>query len=91
MAFMGHLVLNTVQKSKGKAKNPLNGARQRARAYIACLPTLVPLAGFCFWDVTRAGFSTNRRGGYPPSQQPRKNYPGTSLKPQYPIWECLEI
>jgi hypothetical protein len=28
MAFMGHLGLNTVQKSKGKAKNPLNGARQ---------------------------------------------------------------
>jgi hypothetical protein len=28
MAFLGHLWLNTVQKSKGKAKNPLNGARQ---------------------------------------------------------------
>jgi hypothetical protein len=28
MAFLGHLGLNTVQKSKGKAKNPLNGARQ---------------------------------------------------------------
>jgi hypothetical protein len=27
-AFLGHLGLNTVQKSKGKAKNPLNGARQ---------------------------------------------------------------
>jgi hypothetical protein len=28
VAFLGHLGLNTVQKSKGKAKNPLNGARQ---------------------------------------------------------------
>jgi hypothetical protein len=28
MAFLDHLGLNTVQKSKGKAKNPLNGARQ---------------------------------------------------------------
>jgi hypothetical protein len=35
-------------------------------------------AGFYFWGGTRAGFSTNRRGGYPPSQ-PRKNQPGTSL------------
>jgi hypothetical protein len=28
MAFLGNPGLNTVQKSKGKAKNPLNGARQ---------------------------------------------------------------
>jgi hypothetical protein len=28
VAFLGHRWLNTVQKSKGKAKNPLNGARQ---------------------------------------------------------------
>jgi hypothetical protein len=28
MAFLGHLGLNTVHKSKGKAKNPRNGARQ---------------------------------------------------------------
>ena len=28
VAFLGHLGLNTVQKSKGKAKNPLNEARQ---------------------------------------------------------------
>ena len=28
VAFLGHLGLNAVQKSKGKAKNPLNGARQ---------------------------------------------------------------
>jgi hypothetical protein len=28
VAFLGHLGLNTVQKSKGKAENPLNGARQ---------------------------------------------------------------
>ena len=28
MAFLGHLGLNIVQKSKEKAKNPLNGARQ---------------------------------------------------------------
>jgi hypothetical protein len=28
VAFLGHLGLNTVQKSKGEAKNPLNGARQ---------------------------------------------------------------
>ena len=28
VAFLGHLGLNIVQKSKGKAKNPLNGARQ---------------------------------------------------------------
>jgi hypothetical protein len=28
MAFLGHLGLNTVHKFKGKAKNPLNGARQ---------------------------------------------------------------
>jgi hypothetical protein len=27
VAFLGHLGLNTVQKSNGKAKNPLNGAR----------------------------------------------------------------
>jgi hypothetical protein len=48
MAFLGHLGLNTVQKSKGEAKNPLNGARQWARAYIASLSVLVPKAGFCF-------------------------------------------
>jgi hypothetical protein len=28
VAFLGHLGLNTVQEFKGKAKNPLNGARQ---------------------------------------------------------------
>ena len=28
MAFMGHPGLKPVQKSKGKAKNPLNGGRQ---------------------------------------------------------------
>jgi hypothetical protein len=28
VAFLGHLGLNTVQELKGKAKNPLNGARQ---------------------------------------------------------------
>jgi hypothetical protein len=56
MAFLGHLGLNTVQKSKEKAKNPLNGARRPPAL-------LVPLAGFCFWGVARAGFSANRRGG----------------------------
>jgi hypothetical protein len=28
VAFLGHLGLNNVQKSKGKAKNPLNGHMQ---------------------------------------------------------------
>jgi hypothetical protein len=68
VAFLGHLGLNTVQKSKGNAKNPLNGARQWARAYIACPPppALVPLAGLLLLLAglagARAGFSANRRG-----------------------------
>jgi hypothetical protein len=33
----------------------------------------VPLAGFYFWGGARAGFSTNRRGGYPPSTSPCYN------------------
>jgi hypothetical protein len=75
VAFLGHLGLNTVQKSKGKAKNPLNVglANEPARTwYIACLPALVQLAGFYFRGGARAGFSTNRRGSVSPSQ-PRKN------------------
>ena len=33
LGFLGHLGLNTVQKFKGKAKNPLNGlANEPARA-----------------------------------------------------------
>ena len=34
MAFLGHLGLNIVQKSKEKAKNPLNGAGQLAGRWV---------------------------------------------------------
>jgi hypothetical protein len=48
MAFLDHLGLNIVRKPQKFTKNPLNGARQWACAYIACPPALVPKAGFCF-------------------------------------------
>jgi hypothetical protein len=46
------------------------------RAYIACLPALVPLAGFYFWGGTRAGFSTKIDAGSHPRRSPAKNSQG---------------
>jgi hypothetical protein len=78
VAFTGHLGLNTVQKSKGKAKNPLTQRGSSMSPRVHCLAPpggpLVPLAGFYFPGGARAGFSTNRRGWRLPSQ-PRKTQP----------------
>jgi hypothetical protein len=67
MAFLGHLGLNIVQKSKEKVKDPLNAARPCARAYIACPGPRGPLAGAYFQVGIRGDFSTIRSGSGPPT------------------------
>jgi hypothetical protein len=65
VAFLGHLGLNTPFRNPRGARPRTHStglANEPARTLLACLPALVPLAGFCFWGGTRAGFSTNRRG-----------------------------
>jgi hypothetical protein len=95
--FLGHLGLNTVQKPKGRAKNPLNGARQSMCPRVYCLPPgpghRRPPTGFYFWGGARAGFSANRPTTQvaTPFAAPSKPARAPVSKPQYSNWACLEI
>jgi hypothetical protein len=78
VAFLGHLGLNTVKKSKEKAKNPLNGlANEPAR-------TLPASRAWCRWPAFASGVVPGLV--LVPPSQPRENQPGNqSLSPSIPI------
>jgi hypothetical protein len=83
VAFLGHTWgLTLFRNPRERPRTHSTGlANEPARTLPASRPWCRPLAGFYFWGGARAGFSANRRGGYPPPQ-PRKNQPGyQSLSP----------